>query len=814
MIHAQLSFVQNRNQWNAAVLYQADIASGRAFFGNTKITYAYYSTEDIRTAHDAAHTASEREEASEEIIPAEEEDHLIRCFAFETEFIDAQTPHVNGQQQKNFFFNYFTGKDAAHWASNVPVYEAVYYSGLYPGIDAQYYGSGNQLKYDFIVSPHSDPAQIRIRYNGLRELRMQGEQLVLDLGFTQITEMIPYAYQIIDGKRKEVQCRFVLENNEVHFVFPEGYDRAHALVIDPVVLAATYSGGTGVTGGLSATYDEEGNIYSGGDAFSMGFPATTGAYSLVFNGATDLAISKFNPEGSTLLYCTYIGGGSMEFPQSLWVHQGNLYIYGATFSSDFPTTAQAFDQTLDGICDIYICCLNSTGSALLASTLVGGTSGEGTSLLQPFYADRLRGELQIAANGDVLVCCSSMSLNFPTTAGAFRTTPTGGQDAVVFRMNSTLSTMIWATYIGSGVHDIALGIREAADGTLYICGATNNMFTAFPVVTGCYNTTPMGGADAFVVRLSADGSTLIASTLYGGGLLDAAFFIDLDKDGDVYIYGISRLNTPVTDGVFYVPDGKVFVAKLNAGLTDLLYSTTIGSANGNQMTVGGPTGPGPPTIIGPNPIRPNNNALTAFMVDECERVYFAAYVGTSVWPTTESALYEYSPDNQFCVMVLEENATELLSSTMYSGLHVDGGSGRFDDHGVLYQAACVETSDYFVTMPWAFSDSSATGQYDICVFRINMHSDLIDSITFPNVFTPNNDGINDALIPGAIVSNDFSITIFDRYGIKVYESDDPLAAWDGTHNGNNCSDGVYYYSVRYNFCTELRVKSGFLHLVR
>lgn len=807
-VGAQITFIPNQQQWNERVLYRAEISSGAAFFEAQKITYAYYSTEDVNRIHE------ESQSMSDSMLAIGQD---VRCHAFEVRFVNAQQASITGGEKKKHHVSYFIGKDETKWAGNIPVYGRLTYNEIYPGIDIQYYGNRDQLKYDFIVAPGSDPSQIVMQYNGQKSLCVNNGCLLVDIGFSTIKEVIPVAYQTANGIRREISCAFVLKNNEVQFSFPYGYDNTLPLIIDPLVVASTYSGGVGVTGGFSATYDEEGNIYSAGDAFQLGLPVSPGAYNVNFSGATDLAIFKFNPDGSNLLYCTYIGGGGYDFPNNLVTTGGKLYIYGATFSGDFPVTAQAFDQVMDGICDAYVCCLDNTGSNLLAATVVGGTSGEASSLLCPYYPDRMRGDIQIAANGDVLVCCSSMSLNFPTTPGAFNTSPNGGQDAVVFRMNSTLSTMVFATYMGSGVHDIALGVKEAADGSIYVCGASNNMFGAFPTVAGCWNTTPMGGADAFLCKLSADGSTMVAGTLYGGSLLDVAYYMDIDKDGDVYICGISRRDTPVTDGVYVSPGAPYFVAKFNPSLTELMYSTTIGApANPSNPLVGGvggPVSPGPPSLVGPEPLRDNHNAMTAFMVDNCERVYVAAYVGIMRWPTAGDELYQYTFDNQFIVMVLEEDATALLSSTYYTGQHIDGGSGDFDDHGILYQVACIGGS-HFETTPWAYADSTNAAMYDICTFKINMHVDLVDTIAYPNVFTPNSDGINDNFVLGDVVTKLYDLTIYDRYGTQVFHSGEPLTAWDGTHNGKECSDGVYYYVIHYYFCTELREKSGFVHLAR
>lgn len=808
-VRAQISFIPNQNQWAEQVLFQADIQDGRAFFGEDKITFSYYNTNDLENAH-GVHLDTNAAD------PCALRDDRIRCYAYEMKFVNAQEPVVNGRDPKRHHVNYFIGNDPTKWASNVPVYESIRYHEIYPGIDIAYYGSGQQMKYDYIVSPQSDAAQIVVQYNGQRSIHLENGKLLLDLDFISLTEMIPTAYQLRNGVKEMVDCRFALSGNEVKFVFPRGYDKSLELIIDPVIIGSTYSGSIGVGAGFCATFDEEGNIYSGGNAWSPGFPVSLSSYDASYHGGGDLAICKYSPDASTLLYCTYIGGMGADFPQSMMVSNGNLYIYGATYSWDFPFTAQAFDQNLNGICDIYICCLNSTGSSLLASTYVGGNYGDGTNVIQVYFPDLLRGELRIAKNGDVLVASSCISTTFPTTPGAYRTSSTGSQDAVVFRMDATLSTMIWATYLGSGAHDVAMGLREADDGSIYVCGCTANMFTLFPTVSGCYETTPLLGPDAFVVKLSGNGSSLLASTYYGGSSFDMAYYVDTDNDGDVYIFGITRGNVPITPNVLSIPGGQYFVAKLSADLTELMYSTVIGGT-GAAISLGGPITPGPPQVGGPAP-EPGTTpgGPFAFMVDKCERVYIAAFSMNTNWPPPTIPFYPYSAKHQLCVAVLEEDATELLASAVHPGWHSDGGGGRFDKIGILYQSVCQDESE-FPTVPWAYADGSLAGDWDMCVVKIDMEirEPKPEEFVLPNVFTPNGDGINDEYVCGLYFPREFTLRVYNRWGTEVFYSDDIDVRWDGTTtSGQPCEEGVYFIDLRFRYCADELRKNAFVHLLR
>ncbi len=807
-MNAQVTFVPNQNQWSEDVLFQSDIQSGRAFFGENKVTYVYYSNEDLNRDHNELPD-------SVDVVRAEDEDAPVRCFAFEVEFVDAQQPTLAGTDPKKHRVNYFTGNDPSHWANDVPVYEKLNYRAIYPGVDIQYYGTGSKLKYDFIVAPGSEPSQIRMRYNGQRSIRMDGENLSIDLGFMQVKEVIPSSYQVHNGVKQEVKCRFLLSGNEVTFVFPDGFDAQLPLIIDPVVMASTFSGGTCHTRGFCSTYDDQGNIYAAGICYSVGFPVTLGAYNITFSGGRDIGISKYNPDGSSLLFCTYLGGTALESPHSMIVQNGNLYLFGTSWSTDFPVTAQAYSQALNGggFCDLVVCCLSTSGSTLTASTYIGGNWTDGLNMMLAYRSDGRKGEIIIAANGDVLVANCALSQNFPTTPGAYRTTSTGGQDAVVFRMNASLSSLIWSTYIGSGVHDVAYGIREGKDGSIFVCGTSNNYFTPFPTVPGCYMTTAGGASDAFVIRLSSDGSALLSGTYIGGAGRDIAYFLDIDSEGDVYVFGEAK-NAVATSGAYAIPGAKNFIAKFDPALTTLHFCSVVGSGSVTSMSAGGP----PPTPPDPDPhtnytIPRATVVPTAFRVDKCKRIYFCGFGADEEWPLTPDALYSFAGDYQFYAGVLEENATDLLSSTFYAGYHTDGGMGRIDEHGILYQAACIGGT-YFPTTANAFSDGSVAADFDVCVFKIDLHIVLTKDIVIPNIFTPNGDGINDRYIPQYVLTDNYVTRIYDRYGTQVFSSSDQNETWDGKYHGNDCAEGVYYCVIEYEVCFEMKEKTGFLHLQR
>jgi len=308
--------------------------------------------------------------------------------------------------------NYFSGSDPAKWHTNIPTYAAVRYAGVYPGIDLVYHGNRRLLEYDFVVAPGADLRAIDIRLEGARRLRIDREgALVIGLAGSEAIEPAPVVYQVIGGRRQMVPGRYVLRGQgRVGFSVPH-YDRSRPLVIDPTLVYSTYYPGT--IG--ASTADAAGNVYMTGSSSAGVF------------------VAKMSPDGSHLIYSTYLGSGGDRGSAISVDASGNTYLTGYT-SSGFPITAGAFQTTFrDGALGAFVAKLNATGSALIYSTYLGGSNAEaGTGL-----------------GVDVLGCAYvtgyTMSADFPTTPGAFQTAYGGGEDAFVTKLNPTGTALMYST---------------------------------------------------------------------------------------------------------------------------------------------------------------------------------------------------------------------------------------------------------------------------------------------------------------------------------------------------------------------------------
>jgi hypothetical protein len=324
------------------------------------------------------------------------------------------------------------------------------------------------------------------------------------------------------------------------------------------LLYSTYLGGSSDDLGRAVTVDSAGSAYVTGQTVSSNFPTTPGAFDTTFNGSGDSFVSKLDAAGSALLFSTYLGGSSGDRGFGVAVETGGTaYVTGDTFSSNFPTTPGAFDTTFNGppsvSMDAFVAKLNTTGSALLYSTYLGGSSNE------------ISFGVALDSSGSAYAAGRTGSSNFPTTPGAFDTTFAGTNDAFVAKLTTTGSALLFSTLLGGSSVETALGVAVDSSGSAYVTGSTGS--SDFPTTPGAFDTTANGGGDAFVTRINASGSALLDSTYLGGSNGESGLGIAVDTSGGAYVTGETfSFNFPTTPGAFRtIRSGErdAFVTKLD-----------------------------------------------------------------------------------------------------------------------------------------------------------------------------------------------------------------------------------------------------------
>ncbi|MFT5247572.1 MAG: gliding motility-associated-like protein [Flavobacteriales bacterium] len=706
----KLEYVQNNGQWNNNVLYRAAFGGGAIYLEDNCISYSFCNPEDRASVHDYSQWSREQQEA-----------FTIRGHAWKMNFVGAQLSEVAGEKIQSHYYNYFLGDDPSKWASNVGIYEAVRYSELYDGIDLRCYNRGANFKYDFIVSPGANENDIRLSFDGLDQIDLRDGALVLGTSIGEFMEAAPYAYQLINNKLKEVKCEYKIIDGEIGFSFAEGYDPSYALIIDPELIAATLSGTVGQDNyGHTSTFDLTGDIYTGAISFGVGYPTTPGAFQAAFNNGggwgTDIAVSHLSADGTELIWASYLGGGEGDYPHSIVCSsQQELYVYGSTTAADFPTTAGAYDESHNGMADITLSKFSVDGTSLIGSTFLGGSMDDGRNAMAVNYGDTYRGEIILDQSEKPVLASFSSSDDYPTSAGAYQSALSGSQDAIIVRFNTLLTNVEASSFIGSSENDAGYGVRTTNSGNLVVVGTAGA--GDFPISAGAYQTNFLGGGglwddseyDGFVTVLNSSASSMIASTYFGTDVQDQIFFVDLDSDENIFVYGQGGTDIPIVGDVYNNPDSRQFISKLSTDLTTLMLSTQIGAGGGDDVGF--------------------DFVPIAFLVDHCDNIYISSHgAGWANLPLTPDALYG-NEEGGFYLAVLNENMENLEFGTMYTGDHVDGGTSRFDKNGTVYQAVC--SGGGFGTTADAWATGQSTG-WDIGVFKIDFDVSGVNSAISAN----------------------------------------------------------------------------------
>jgi hypothetical protein len=547
---------------------------------------------------------------------------------------------ASGLEKQPGIVNYFLGKDPAKWRTNVPTYSRVKLAGVYPGVDLVTYGAGRSrtLEYDFVVRPGADPKQIRMAVSGAKSLRTVGGKLIASTACGDVALNRPYAYQTIGGVRKHVACAFTLEHNTVAFQVAR-YDAGRPLVVDPTLEYSTYLGDADQDYGAAVAIDGAGAAYVTGRTLSTAFPTTAGAFNRTRTGNYDAFVTKMAADGKSLAYSTYIGGSARERAYAIAVDAaGSAFITGDTYSTAFPTTAGAYSTTLADWRDAFITKLSPSGSSLVYSTYLGGADDETA------YG------IAIDGAGAAYVTGSTLSVDFPTTAGAFWTEHNGDEEAFVSKLSADGGSLPYSTFLGGA--SAGVGSAIAVDGTGAACVAGQTGSSDFPTTVDAYDRSLDGPSDAFITKLNADGSALVFSTLLGGSDDDYASGVALDSGGAAVVVG-STYSVDLPVGGYDTSLGGLgdgFVAKLAVGGSSLVFATYLGGADYDD--------------------------ICAVAVDGAGAIYVAGYTSSTDYPTTADAYATKKLDYEDAfVSKLGAEGTALTYSTYLGGSGTDRGYG-------------------------------------------------------------------------------------------------------------------------------------------
>jgi fibronectin type 3 domain-containing protein len=604
---SQGRFTENMGQWEPHVRFMAWTSFGHMVLGTDGATY------DVRTAS-GGHRVKVAFEASDPVEP-------------------------EGLEPLETYSNYIYGPDPASWVAGAMSYREVLYRDVWPGVDVRYHFQGNDLKYDIIVGPMADPSPVGFTVKGAegldvgddrldirlsRDLTLQDRDLV---AYYQGGEVVDVAFrgQGRDGYGFEVdksEGRTLVIDPLVlpasTFLGGSYADESHDLELDaegnvyvagttssmdfPVTEGAysetlqlsdvvitkmdrdltevqwcTFIGGSAEDLVEGIELDPEGNVFVLGETKSTDLPVTAGAPQQTHGNqyTRDVFVLKLSSDGTSVDYCTYLGGRFDEVPGDLKVHEGRAYVALRADSDDFPF-GSFYARTYGGQAVLLI--INEDGTQVDSVMHWGGSRSSEPKAIS------------VDAEGNVTVSGLTAAWDFPTTPGAYMEEGNYNFRSFLLRCDPEANETIFATYFGVGyvtVSEMALD----GEGNIYLVGGTLNVsaLDGLPLTEGAYCTTFKGRSDSFITKMDPKGTRIIYSTLVGSNGDDVMNDMELTADGNVVIVGHLRDGggydlsdgclDPVAEGTY---EGFVFI--LNDNGSERVHATFMGGPFRDHVT--------------------------------------------------------------------------------------------------------------------------------------------------------------------------------------------------------------------------------------
>lgn len=755
--NAQLYFVENRGQLNNGkeVEFYVQSKGFKAYFERETITYQFIYSEGNES----------------------------KSYSLKQHFIDSSAEEISGMGKREAVFNYFSGNDPERWHSNVPTYTGILYEEVYPNTDLEFIGSGDSIKYNFLVE--DNPEIISFAYEGQSGLEIdKNGDLLIKTPIGTLREKSPYAYQIINGEKVEVGCKYIIENGIVSFAV-DVYTEEYPLVIDPLIEWSTYLGGTNWDVGYGIAV-EDGFVYVTGDTRSSDFPTTTGAFDRNFYGSTDIFVAKFSQDGANLIYSTYINGTieRNDHSESIDVENGYAYISGWTYSRNgFPTTSGAFqtshsEESYNGEgADAFVIKLAQDGSSIIYSTFLGGHDGDNED-------DDYSYDIKVE-NGLAYITGWTWSENYPITSHCYDESFTGYTDSFISVINpqgAGSSDLLYSTYLGDTGQDSAWTL-DVENGLIYVGGYTDS--TNFPTTIGAYDRTHNSGRyDSFLIKLNPGGgqqNDLLYSTFIGGDGSDPLYDLSVDN-GIIYATGGTySTNFPTTPDSYdnSVNGGwDLFLTKLNpqgSGNLDLLYSTYLGGSN-NEIGYG---------------IRHVDGSIIV-----------SGYTMSSNFPTTPDA-FDKTLDGTDDVFLVRLSPSGTVSySSILGGSLPDGDLDMATENNYIYLVGSTDSNNFPVTN--GSYDTSYNGGTDAFILKTNIVSSWNESPSIIENFEETGTKSGNILIPYTLTdseSNPCSISV-EYYYNSGWHTATEGAGSDGT-SGLSSSPSGTSHSFVWNSTTDI-----------
>jgi uncharacterized repeat protein (TIGR02543 family) len=551
-------WVRNEGQWDERALFSAP-----GYFGNTW----------INKDGELLHVAVKKEECKDKTAKAKA--CPSKSWVISERWVGGKVQAIKGEEELQTKVSYFIGNDPSKHKSGLSTYRYVSLGEVWSGIEVKLKATQKTVEKLFYVQPGADPSKIQVQVDGAKDLRLSKDgEIIIQTGLGELKLSKPVAWQEKDGRKLPVEVSYkLIGKNRYSFVVAKA-DPTLPVVIDPI-LQSTYLGGSDNDIAFAlAIHPTTGEVYVAGSTISYDFPKTTGgAKASRGDYQRDAFVARLNSSLTQILQATYLGGSRSDEASSLAIHPttGNVYVAGETWSTDFPGTSGGAQASNRGYADAFVARLNSSLTQILQATYLGGYNND--------YAYALAIHPK---TGEVYVAGSTISYDFPKTTGGAQASYGGFSDAFVARLNSSLTQILQATYLGGRGADRARALAiHPTTGEVYVAGYTSS--DNFPRTSGGAQASYGGFSDAFVARLNSNLTQILQATYLGGYNNDYAYALAIHPTtGNVYVAGETQsANFPNTSGgaqSSYKGNTDAFVARLNRELTRILQATYLGGS--------------------------------------------------------------------------------------------------------------------------------------------------------------------------------------------------------------------------------------------
>lgn len=713
-------FIENKGQWDKSILFSAQQDGITTNLTRDGILFDFYKIEGKRIIGD-----------------------VIKMNFKSSNDFQISTLKLNPNR-----YNYFIGNDKYDWVKNAKSYEKIRLENLYNGIDLELMLTKQSPRYDFIIEPFANPNQIEFSFEGIENINIEDDNLIVKTLNSIIENKNLFAYQEVNGAKRRIECKFILKNNSIQFDLGK-YDESKELIIDPVVYSSFF-GGSGVEKANVIEFIDDETLVMAGVTNSNDLRTTTGAYDEEYGDRNDGFLTKFKIENSEYVpqFTTFIG--SLEYDEivDLELNSNFILVVGNTESPDFPL-AKPFRNQFSGGSDIFITTFGLNGDTILQSSYYGGT---GDDIAVEVSEDRSDG---------YIIAASTNSSNLQVVGGPPNSGYKGDTDILVIRLNPDRSAITVSAYIG--------GVRDDVPTDMYLDPFSDNILLTgyttsskggdqdFPVFPekrfgrgGPYDETSNGRKDAFVMQLTSKAQSILISSFLGGDGDDIGRGIWLNSGDEIYVVGETYNNNdpnvgfPVTsDDNVVRGNSDIFISKFNElseqfGIkTQTMNFSRIIKSMGND-TIGGFE-------------RMSNN------------LGFGIALSTNnIFPEVSST--ELKPRNNIIYTELNDVNGDVIQSLLFGGVNDEYATHiTYDEYDNFMIAGYTNSSDFETTKN--ASDIDLNGDSDIILIRNNSFD--------MSLFSPPN---NEVLCVGSEVSIQWSgngLNADEGYDIAYMLNNDP-----------------------------------------